>query len=192
MPTQGSPHDLPDAALLARVAASDREATKAFVERFERRVFGLAFTIVGEARAAEDVAQEALLRAWRHAAVFDSRRGSVVSWLLTITRNLAIDAIRVRRTIAVDPNDLFGLSLVAPDRDPADAALLTEDVGRLQEALTALPDEQRRAVVLAGMWGLTAREIAEREEIPLGTAKTRIRTALGRLRVALASEEQTA
>ena len=122
-----------------------------------------------------------MLRAWRHAAVFDVRRGSVVSWLLTITRNLAIDAVRVRRPIAVAPEDLFGLSLVAPGRDPADEVVVREDVGRMRVALTELPDEQRRAVVLAGVWGLTAREIAEREEIPLGTAKTRIRTALGRL-----------
>jgi RNA polymerase sigma-70 factor (ECF subfamily) len=186
-----SPRELSDAALLARVAVSDPNATSEFVERFQRRVFGLAFTIVGDSRAAEDVAQEALLRAWRHAAIFDVRRGSVVSWLLTITRNLAIDAVRVRRPIAVAPDDLFGLSLVAPGRDPADEVVVREDVGRMREALTELPDEQRRAVVLAGVWGLTAREIAEREEIPLGTAKTRIRTALGRLRVALTEEQRT-
>ena len=184
-------HELSDAALLARVATSDADATSAFVERFQRRVFGLAFTILGDSRAAEDVAQEALLRAWRHAAVFDPRRGSVVSWLLTITRNLAIDATRVRRPIAVAPEDLFGLALVASGRDPADEVVVRDDVARMRVALTGLPDEQRRAVVLAGVWGLTAREIAEREEIPLGTAKTRIRTALSRLRVALTLEEQT-
>jgi len=169
---------------------SDPQATSAFVERFQRRVFGLALTIVGEPRAAEDVAQEALLRAWRHAAIFDAR-GSVVTWLLTITRNLAIDAIRVRRPVAIASDDLLGLSLAAPGRDPVDMAVVRDDVGRLREALAGLPDEQRRAVVLAGMWGLSAREIAEREEIPLGTAKTRIRTALGRLRVALPDEERT-
>ena len=161
----------------------------AFVERFQRRVFGLAFTIVGESGAAEDVAQEALLRAWRHAARFDSRRGSVVSWLLTITRNLAIDAMRVRRPIALAPDDLFVLSAPASGRDPGEVAVLYDDVDRLRDALTRLPSEQRTAVVLAGVWGLSAREIAEREEIPLGTAKTRIRAALGRLRVALANED---
>ena len=188
-PAAPSPNELSDEALLALVAVSDPPATSAFVERFQRRVFGLAFTIVGESAAAEDVAQEALLRAWRHAARFDSRRGSVVSWLLTITRNLAIDAIRVRRPIALAPDDLFVLSVPASGRDPGEVAVLYDDVDRLRDALTRLPSEQRTAVVLAGVWGLTAREIAEREEIPLGTAKTRIRTALGRLRVALANED---
>ncbi|HEX3454613.1 MAG TPA: sigma-70 family RNA polymerase sigma factor, partial [Gaiellaceae bacterium] len=151
--------------------------------------FGLAYTILGESRAAEDVAQEALLRAWRHAANFDDRRGSVTTWLLTITRNLAIDAVRARRSVAMAPDELLDASPPASGRDPGDAAVVTDDVDRLRVALTRLPDEQRRAVVLAGIWGLTAREIAEREAIPLGTAKTRIRTGLRRLRVALVNEQ---
>jgi RNA polymerase sigma-70 factor (ECF subfamily) len=179
-----------DDALVAGMAAGDTDAASAFVERFQRRVYGLALTIVREPRGAEDVAQEALLRAWKHAAVYDPRRGSVVTWLLTITRNLAVDALRVRRPIAIDPDDLLGLGQPAPGRGPADLAMVTDDVGRLRVALTALPVEQRRAVVLAGVVGLTAREIAEREEIPLGTAKTRIRAALGRLRVAMGTEER--
>lgn len=131
-----SPRELSDEALLAWVAVSDPQATSAFVERFQRRVFGLAFTILGESGAAEEVAQEALLRAWRHAAAFDSRRGSVVSWLLTITRNLAIDAIRVRRPLAIDPDELLRLSAAASGRDPADVAVVYDDIGRLRVALT--------------------------------------------------------
>jgi RNA polymerase sigma factor (sigma-70 family) len=179
-----------DDALVAGMAAGDADAASAFVERFQRRVFGLATTILGDHRAAEDVAQEALLRAWRHAAVYDPRRGSVVTWLLTITRNLSIDAMRVRRPLAIDPDALLGLAPPATDRGPADSALVQSDVGRLREALGTLPAEQRRAIVLAGVVGLTAREVAEREAIPLGTAKTRIRTALQRLRTALVSEER--
>jgi RNA polymerase sigma factor (sigma-70 family) len=179
-----------DDALVAGMASGDADAASAFVERFQRRVFGLAYTIVGDARGAEDVAQEALLRAWRHAGVFDPRRGSVTTWLLTITRNLSIDALRVRRPVAFDPDTVIDLAPVAPGRGPDEVALLQDDVGRLREALTGLPEEQRRAVVLAGVVGLSAREVAEREDIPIGTAKTRIRTALGRLRVAMASEER--
>ncbi|HXY91131.1 MAG TPA: sigma-70 family RNA polymerase sigma factor [Acidimicrobiia bacterium] len=182
------PRDLSDEELLERVADSDPDATAAFVRRFERRVFGLAFTILGDSRAAEDVAQEALLRAWRHASAFDRRRGTVVSWLLTITRNLAIDTTRVRRPDAIAPDDGAFLTIAATGRSPAEAAEVQDDVERLRGALTDLPSEQRTAVVLAGMWGLTAREIAEREQIPLGTAKTRIRTGLGRLRAALVEE----
>jgi RNA polymerase sigma-70 factor (ECF subfamily) len=76
----------------------------------------------------------------------------------------------------------------APGRDPADVASVRDDIGRLRVALGGLPGEQRRAIVLAGVVGLSAREVAEREDIPLGTAKTRIRTALTRLRVAMAEE----
>ncbi len=180
-----------DDALVAGMAAGDADAASAFVERFQRRVFGLATTILGDAKAAEDVAQEALLRAWRHAAIYDPRRGSVVTWLLTITRNLSIDAMRIRRPVAIDPDALLGLAPPAAGRGPAEVAVVNADVGRLREALGILPAEQRRAVVLAGVVGLSAREVAERESIPLGTAKTRIRTALQRLRVALVSEEWT-
>jgi RNA polymerase sigma factor (sigma-70 family) len=177
-----------DETLLAGFAASDADATSAFVERFERRVFGLALTIVGERRAAEDVAQEAFLRAWRHAAVFDARRGGVRAWLLTITRNVAIDAVRARRPVTVDPDDLLRLAVSSSGRDAAQMVVVRDEGRRVRDALSGLPDEQRRAVVLACVWGLTAREIAEREEIPLGTAKTRIRTGLIRLRRALTNE----
>lgn len=152
--------------------------------------FGLALTITHDRPIAEDVAQEALLRAWRHGAAYDPRRGSVATWLLTITRNLAIDALRVRRPLVVDPDALVGFSGAADTRLPDQAALASEDAGRLRGALEALPSEQRRAIVLAGLLGLSAREVAEHENIPLGTAKTRIRTAMRRLRAALTSEER--
>ncbi len=178
-----------DETLLARYARSDPEGSAAFVKRYERRVFGVARTIVGDARAAEEVAQEALLKVWRHADAFDARRGTVAAWVLTITRNLAIDVVRSRRPITVAPDDLVRLS--ASDRDPGDVVALGDDLHRLHAALGALPDAQRTAVVLAGVWGITAREIAEQEGIPLGTAKTRIRAALIRLREAMLHDEQT-
>jgi RNA polymerase sigma factor (sigma-70 family) len=180
-----------DDALLAGLATGDPEAASAFVRRFQRRVFGLALTIVGEARAAEDVAQEAFLRAWRHAGAYDPRRGTVVTWLLTITRNLAIDAVRVRRPVTLDPDTILGLDLAGAERLPEELVALRDDADRLAAALARLPAEQRRALVLAGLMGRTAREVSEVEGIPLGTAKTRIRTGLLRLRAALVSEERT-
>ena len=178
-----------DDALLAGLATGDPDAASAFVHRFQRRVVGLARTIVGDDRAAEDIAQEAFVRAWRHAGAYDARRGSVVSWLLTITRNLSIDAVRVRRPVAFDPVALLDLDRVSGERRPEDLALLQDDTDRLRAALADLPPEQSRAVVLAGLLGYTAREVGEIEDIPLGTAKTRIRTALIRLRAALVNEE---
>ena len=179
-----------DDALVAGLAAGDRDAASAFVRRYQRRVFGLARTIVSDDRAAEDVAQEAFVRAWKHASSYDPRRGSVVGWLLTITRNLAIDAVRVRRPIALEPAMIVSFDRVSDDREAHDLVQLGDDTARLRVALGRLPEEQCRAIVLAGLLGYTAREVGELEGIPLGTAKTRIRTALIRLRAALVAEER--
>lgn len=177
-----------DDALLAGLGAGDPDAAAAFVRRFQRRVYGLAFAIVGDTRAAEDVAQEAMVRAWRHAASFDARKGSVSTWLLSITRNVAIDVVRVRRPVAVDPDVLLALAEPAPGPGPDELAARSDDASRLRAAIAELPSDQRRALVMAGLLGYTAREVSEAEAIPLGTAKTRIRTALLRLRAALSEE----
>jgi RNA polymerase sigma-70 factor (ECF subfamily) len=178
-----------DDALLAGMAAGDSDAAAAFVGRFQRRVFGLALTITGDARTAEDCAQEALLRAWRHASAYDPRRGSVATWLLTITRNVAIDMTRIRRPIATPPETLRALDERDWSAGPLERSVVAEDAQRLHNALLRLSEEQRRAVTLAGLYGYTAREIAEIDHIPLGTAKTRIRTALIRLRTMLVHED---
>src|SRR5258708_6184220 len=94
--------DSADEALVAGLAAGDASAATALVRRFQRRVFGLAMAVLGDRGLAEDVAQEAFVRAWRHAAAYDPRRGSVATWLLTITRNLAIDTLRMRRSDPID------------------------------------------------------------------------------------------
>ncbi len=179
-----------DDALLGAFGTGDPEAATAFIRRYQARVYGLAQSIVIDPTLAEDVAQEAFTRAWRHAATFDARRGTVPTWLLTITRNLAIDALRLRRAVPVDPATLAALDLRATGigADPGRAAELADHTTRLRVALAALPSAQRRALVLAGLCGRTAQEVSESEGIPLGTAKTRIRTAMRRLRHALADE----
>jgi RNA polymerase sigma factor (sigma-70 family) len=181
--------DLADDALLAGLGAGDPGATAAFVRRFQPRVLGLAATVLADRTAAEDVAQEALLRAWRHAGTYDARRGSVATWLLTITRNLAIDAIRVGRSTPTDPEVLVQVIGAAAAAGPDDLATTADDVAHLRTALQALPEPQRRALVLARFGGLTAAEVAEREGIPLGTAKTRIRDGFQRLRTELAEAD---
>jgi RNA polymerase sigma factor (sigma-70 family) len=184
----GAPIDqLSDEALLAGFAASDPELATAFVRRFQAKVFGIAVHVVGDARTAEDVAQSAFERAWRHARTFDPRRGSVSGWLGVIARNLAIDTVRVRPLVAVDPVALLTVCIAdgrtAPAPEPA--AIDRESADELREALRSLAPEQARAVVLAGIAGFSASQVAEREGIPLGTAKTRIRTGLLRLRTRL-------
>lgn len=175
---------LSDESLLAGLASGDPETSAAFVRRFQGRVFGLAMTIVGEASMAEEVAQEAFIRAWRHAGAFDPTRGRVVTWVLAIARNAALDSLRQRRQIPVDPSTI-PMSIAGAWDDPAERGVLADDARRLREAIALLPPEQRRAVLLAGFFGSTAREIGEIEGVPLGTAKTRIRTGLLKLRASL-------
>ncbi|MCU4187321.1 sigma-70 family RNA polymerase sigma factor [Acidiferrimicrobium sp. IK] len=180
---------LPDESLLVAMARGDDEATVAFIRRFQGRVFGVAVAVLGDSGLAEDVAQQTFERAWRHGATFDPRRGSVGTWVATIARNLAIDVSRTRRPQPVDPSEL--LLLCSSRHNPEDQAMSVATGERMRVALKALPAEQGRAVVLAGLVGMTASEIAAAEGIPLGTAKTRIRTAMSRLRLALESERST-
>jgi RNA polymerase sigma factor (sigma-70 family) len=179
-----------DDALLAGLGAGDEDAARAFVRRFQHRVYGLALGIVGDGTAAQDVAQEAFVRAWRFASAYDARRGPVVTWLLAITRNAAIDTLRMRRPEPIDPDSIVALQLASSEPHPDAVAVLSEETARLREALAGLPVEQRRAVLLASYMGRTAREVGEIEHIPLGTAKTRIRTGLLRLHAELARERE--
>ncbi len=174
-----------DEALLAGMAVGEQAAAIEFVRRYQRRVFGLAYSMTSDAGVAEEVAQEALIRVWRHAPVFDPRRGSVTSWVLTITRNLTIDALRMRRAVPTDPDDFAATAMMSLEHNPEDAVQRGDARDMVRTALSALPAEQRRAVVLAAVYGRTAMEISEEEGIPLGTAKTRIRTGLIKMRAAV-------
>ncbi len=178
-----------DDALLAGMAEGDETAAVAFVRRYQRRMFGLAQAMLNDASLAEEVAQEALLRVWRHAPVYDPRRGSVTTWVLTITRNLAIDALRLRRATPVDPDEFTALAAASGDAGPEEAAVSATAAPGVRAAVAALPPEQRRALVLAAVYGRTAAEISEAESIPLGTAKTRIRAGLRKVRAVLAERE---
>lgn len=180
-----------DVSLIAGLAIGDEPAATAFVRRFQSPVYGLAFAVTRDSGLAEDVSQEAFVRAWRAAGNYDPRRGSVLTWLLTITRNAAIDAIRTKRPAPVG-EDLLN-SLIAATLRIASAeelALLSLESRRAVERLNALPVEQARAVALAVIGGCTAAEVGRRENIPLGTAKTRIRTGLHRLRDTLKEESR--
>lgn len=177
-----------DEALLAGMASGDEASTVAFVRRYQRRVYGLAIGIVADRTAAEDVAQEALLRAWRHSPIFDARRGSVENWLLTITRNLSIDALRKQRSVPIDPDLLVALASTSHSSAIEDTVATRTLRTAILEALNKIPSEQRRAVLFASLYGHTAQEICEIEHIPLGTAKTRIRAGLVKLRTILASD----
>jgi RNA polymerase sigma factor (sigma-70 family) len=183
--------DLPDEALVSGLAAGDPDAATAFTRRFQSRVYGLVRTIVRDEGAAEDVAQETFVRAWKHAHTYDPRRGRVATWLLTIARNLAIDLIRVRSAEPLDPDAVARrLQRAGVAGEPADQGFPPDERERVRAAIADLPREQRRALFLAAYAGRTAQEVSAIEGIPLGTAKTRIRTAMLRLRDSLESTHE--
>src|SRR3954452_23610281 len=114
-----SPERVPDEALLTGLATGDPELVVAFVRRFQGVVFGVAVAVLGDPQLAEDIAQQTFERAWRHAQIYDSRRGSVMSWLTTIAHTLAIDAARSRRTepLALEYLDaLLGVVTETPEQ----------------------------------------------------------------------------
>ena len=179
-----------DAALVAGFALGDEQAAVAFVRRFQDAVYGLALSVTRDPVLAEDVSQEVFVRAWRAGGNYDPRRGSALTWLLTITRNAAIDAVRARRStpvLAETMERLLDVTLRAENDSTGTErlALIALESERALDRLRALPVEQARAVALAVLGGCTAAEVGRHESIPLGTAKTRIRTGLRRLRDAL-------
>ena len=182
---QGS---LSDEALLAGLAAGQTAAATAFVRRYQARVYGLVITIVRDPGIAEDVAQETFVRAWRNAATYDPRRGRVATWLLTIARNAAIDAMRLRRPEPLDPEIVAARLQVGGDA--VDEGAPPDERERVRGALAELSEPQRRALFLAAYAGRTAQEIGELENTPVGTIKTRIRAAMLKLRHSLETSDE--
>lgn len=175
--------DPSDEALLAGFATGDPRTAAAFVRRFQGRVYGLALTIVRQPALAEEVAQETFTRVYRHAGNYDPRKGKVSTWLLSIARNLAIDVTRMRRLDPIDP-DVIAAEISIESQSPGvdEVAIQPDERDQLRAAISDLPDDQRRALVLAAYTGRTAREISDLDDVPLGTVKTRIRTAMIKLR----------
>jgi RNA polymerase sigma-70 factor (ECF subfamily) len=176
-----------DRSTLARMADGDSDALGDLYDRHGRLVYSLALRIVRDQRDAEEVVQDVFAQAWRQSARYSAGRGSVVAWLLTLTRSRAVDRLRGRRSRPDGPGDSD------PILDLADAAAAPDEqlfwtlrAERVRAALDRLPFLQRVAIELAFYEGLTHAEIAARLEEPLGTVKTRIRQGLLKLREQLA------
>lgn len=168
--------------LLRRSARGDEAAFAELYDATSARVYGLVLRVVRDPAQAEEVAQEAYLEIWRTAARFDARRGSPVSWLLTIAHRKAVD--RVRSAEAASRRDSTYHREARPiDHDAtSEAATASIEAGRVRHALQSLTEAQREALELAYFGGYTHTEVATMLELPLGTAKTRIRDGLIRLR----------
>lgn len=172
-------------ALATRLVAVARGDQAAFADLYDStapRVYGLVLRVLRDRSQAEEVTQEVFLQVWRTASSFDPDRGSAISWLLTLAHRRAVD--RVRSVVAQSArDDAYESQRTTPPFDvTAEAVEERMEATRVRDALGELTPAQRAAIELAYFEGLTHREVAERLDVPLGTAKTRIRDGLGKMR----------
>ena len=181
---------LADEDLVARVADGDAGAFEIVYDRHAKVAFSLAFRLLGERAAAEDLVQDAFLSVWRGADRFSPALGSVRTWVLSIVHHRGIDRLRssaasARRELALQQEARVGAQQERPEERAIDGALTPS----LHRGLEALPDDQGRVVRLAYFGGFTHHEIAEMLGLPLGTVKSRLRLGLDRLRMSMGARE---
>ena len=178
-----------DSDTLRDIANGEALALGDFYDRHAAASYALALRMLNDAADAEEVVQDVFVHVWRHARTYDGTRASARGWLLMMTRSRAIDRIRARQArpgTGPATSDSAGLSRITDPRPDQDRALVDqESVERLRAALRELPEPMRVALDLAYYQGLTQSAIASQLGEPLGTIKTRMRTALTKLRAAL-------
>jgi RNA polymerase sigma-70 factor (ECF subfamily) len=185
----------PEGPLLAReeqqlvegLLAGNEDAVRQLYARYARPIFTLGLRLLGSTEAAEELTQDVFLAAWRKAARFDPSRGRLSTWLMTIAHNLAVDRLR-RETGVTRPHLVFVDEVPEVATRDEDEVLMERDAA--VRALESLSDAEKRLLARAYFGGLTAREIAETDGIPLGTVKTRLRTALIKVRRANQDKER--
>ncbi len=185
--------DMSDADLVELTAGGNPDALGVLYDRYSGAVFAFAFRILGDRAVAEELLQEVFFRFWKQARAYSEQRGSFITWLLSITHNMAIDELRRRgrRPQRADAEDPVLLLANVRDKDPSveDRALMTTLRDQIGEAMQSLPVAQRDTIVMAYFEGLTQREIAEELQEPLGTIKTRMRLGMRKLRETLEKNE---
>jgi RNA polymerase sigma-70 factor (ECF subfamily) len=171
---------------LHRVSEGDRKALRDVYLATSAKLFGVCLRILSDRRDAEDVLQETYLTVWRKAGSFDPARASPITWLVTLTRNRALDRLRARRPVASEPIEL---ATEVPDESPsADSLIATsQEEAQLAACLRELAAPDSRLIKAAFFQGSTYSELAARAALPLGTVKSRIRRALLKLRGCLSA-----
>jgi RNA polymerase sigma-70 factor, ECF subfamily len=172
-----------DGELIERVAEGDRPAFDELYQRYARAVLGLALRRLGDRGRAEDATQDAFFAIWRSARTYDPDRGRGAPWLYAVARNAITDGLRRTPEPAAELQDGPG-----SEPDPSDHAEAAWTAWQVHRALEVLPAHERPVIELAYWRGLSQSEIAETLDIPLGTVKTRTRSALARLADALEDE----
>jgi RNA polymerase sigma-70 factor (ECF subfamily) len=179
---------LADEELMPLVGRHDPDAFEVLYDRHGGAAYSLAYRVVGDRAAAEEVTQEAFISVWRSGARFDAARGSVRSWLLSVVRNRAIDFLRSRAGKA--PKLTFDDDSVLEQRPAVEStegeALERETAAELRGALGNLPGEQSKVIELAYFGGFSHSEIAQILGLPMGTVKGRMRLGLEKIRGELA------
>ena len=171
--------------LLTRAAAGDQDAFASLYDAVAPRLHGLARRVVRDPALAEEVIQEAFLQVWREASRFDPSRGSALAWMLTLTHRRAVDRVRAEQAQSDRLHRYESRSATTPYDTTVEQATRRLDAGRVRRALDDVGEPHRSALELAYLEGLTHQEVAERTGVPLGTAKTRIRDGLRKLRHAM-------
>lgn len=169
-----------DEALLEGVRAQDQVAMTALFDRYSSLVYSIALRVLAEPAAAEDVMQEVFIQVWQNSRTFVAGRGSLPGWLAVVARNRAVDVLRRRR-----PSDPVEEVVLVSRTNLAQEAERHMMMDRIRAHLVGLPPDQQHSLQLAFFEGLSHSEIAARTGTPLGTVKTRIRTALLSLREAV-------
>jgi RNA polymerase sigma-70 factor (ECF subfamily) len=173
------------AELLKQASRGDEAAFAELYDATSARAFGLAVRVLRDRAQAEEVTQEAYLDCWRNSARFDPDKGSAISWLLTIVHRKAVDRVRSAEAASRRDEDYTHREQTVDHDSTAEAATASLEASRVRTALAALTLKQRQAVELAFLGGYTHTEVAKMLDLPVGTAKTRIRDGLIRLRDAL-------
>jgi RNA polymerase sigma-70 factor (ECF subfamily) len=171
-----APGDATDADLLVRVADRDRIAFETLYHRYVRSVYGIALRRLRDRQRAEDAVQETFTAVWRSAASYKPERGPAGPWLYAVARNAIVDRLRARVEPAAEAPDL-----ASNEPGPLEQAESSYVSWRVHRALEELPAKEREVVELAYWSGLSQSEVAEYLHIPLGTVKTRTRSALQHL-----------
>jgi RNA polymerase sigma-70 factor (ECF subfamily) len=173
--------------LVEGLLAGNEDAVRALYARFARPIFTLGLRLLGSAEAAEELTQDVFLTAWRKAARFDPSRGRLSTWLMTIAHNLAVDRLR-RETGVTRPHLVLMDELPEIPSSDEEEPLMERDAA--MHAIESLSDAEKRLLARVYFGGLTAREISEADGVPLGTVKTRLRTALIKVRRANQDKER--
>lgn len=177
-----------DAELLTQIAAGDVRAVGELYDRHASTLFPITLRIVRDRTEAEDVLHDAFVAVNERAAQYAPDRGSVIAWLVTLVRNLSIDRTRRRERRGSLARDVIAHEPPASARDPERLTSEASEREKIRRALSSLPEAQRQTLEVAFFEGLSYPEIAARENVPLGTIKSRAARALAALREALAKE----